>query len=120
MMHPLLKTLPFGFVSLALMTLTPPLSASGPVKIDAGIHWRFDVKLGSGPHIPKAPWYSYFPYDPNLQQPGPPNPYPVWPQPFPAASSPTPSGGPDLPAAPGATGTHSVGYRGVPSYWYGR
>ena len=93
----------------------------GPVKIDAGLYWKFDVKLGCGSYCPKAPWYAYFPYDPNMQRPGPVNPYPVWPQPFPPAVQPMPPATPQLSTSSYSSGIQPASYYpgGVPSYWYG-
>lgn len=103
-----------------------------PTKIDAGINFRFNVQMGPQAYIPRAPWYTYFPADPQLlaRAPGT-TPYPTWPQAFPPAQPQVPPvvPGPVAPtgyqavgwATPAQPGT-PVGYQPaqVPSYWYGR
>jgi hypothetical protein len=54
------------------------------VRVDAGIKIRFNVRVMPA-YGCAAPWYSYFPYDPNLASPQQSNPYPNWPSPFPPA-----------------------------------
>lgn len=61
-----------------------PVHAWGapPIKVNASFNFKFNVKVGPT-NQNKAPWYSYFPYDPNLQAPSTGNPYPNWPSSLP-------------------------------------
>lgn len=56
-----------------------------PVRIDAKFDFRFNVQFDPPPcGIPKAPWFSYFPYDPTQQQSeSGTSQYPDWPKTFP-------------------------------------
>lgn len=53
-----------------------------PIKIDTDFRFRINVRCGPANQC-RAPWYSYFPYDPNLHPSQGGNPYPNWPTPFP-------------------------------------
>lgn len=137
---------PIGFLWLAGLFLSTPLLVRAnhptklpPIKIDAAVIFRFNIKVGHKyQHRPLAPWYTYFPQDPNLKAPAQPSPYPHWPQQFPpAAPAPTKDSmgylPPSLPVPqpysaqpygqPAAQTTplyRPVGWYTGPSYWYGR
>jgi hypothetical protein len=140
-----------GLLSLAWLALLglawalAPTSAQAwgekthPVKIDAGIDFRFNVYTVPNV-VPRAPWYTYFPYDPHLMAPPPGSHYPTWPNPFPPRDASTPPSPPSqggVPPSPNdytpltprrpsiAATTHAlqpVSYSAfqTPSYWYGR
>jgi hypothetical protein len=98
-----------------------------PTKVDCGIEFRCNVLMGPQAYIPRAPWYTYFPADPNLlaRAPGT-TPYPTWPNAFPPPAAPAPTApaapapGPMTYQYPSWNQVQTVGYSQVPSYWYGR
>jgi hypothetical protein len=101
-----------------------------PMKVDSIFIYRFDVKVGPSAFArPAAPWYTYFPSDPNLQAQPARNQYPNWPTNFPAAQAPS-AGGPvtyQMPAQEPAAGYYypqavqpTGYYTPAPSYWYVR
>lgn len=100
----------FGLVSASAWASGPPT----PAKIDAGIVFRFDVQFGPQAMVPRAPWYTYFPADPNVAAAMQPQstPFPPWPGALPAA--------PPMPraSAPGSN-IQPAGFQ-APSYWYGQ
>lgn len=111
-----------------------PGQKPAPFKIDAGVNFRFNIHTVPNV-VPRAPWYAYFPYDPNLMAPPPGSPYPGWPNPFPpretppaGAATPSPAdNGPLLPrnspiaAATGGYSVQPIHYTfHTPAYWYGR
>lgn len=53
------------------------------VKVDSAFEFRFDVKVGPPIQRPTAPWYAYFPADPNMNPSPQATPYPPWPTQFP-------------------------------------
>ena len=133
-------------VGLGCLLTANAAPAAGPFKIDSNIEWHFDVKFGPQAEVPRAPWYTYFPVDPNLAVLARGTPFPGWPNPFPPAVN-VPSAAPSTPAPPPfpppptpnpngaarqtswgwamtapAAGVQPVGYvpAQVPSYWYGR
>jgi hypothetical protein len=131
----------FGFGILALVPAVHGAGKALPTKIDFGIDFRCNVQCGPQAFVPRAPWYTYFPVDPNLiaRAPGT-TAYPPWPATFPPASQPQPAAplpaprGPVAPLsyqspawswpAPTSTGNHvqAAGYvpAQAPSYWYSR
>lgn len=103
------------FAGAALVGLALPQQASAE-----GICFGFGFRA-CGPVC--APWYTHFPYDPHLYNPGPYTTYPHWPQ------RPTTGTRVDMPPVnaqmvnPYAqSGLRAVSYygQGMPSYWYGR
>ena len=63
----LLSLASLGLAGLA-WTLLPETSQawdrSYPLKIDAGLHFHFNIYTMPNA-APRAPWYTYFPYDPD-------------------------------------------------------
>lgn len=123
------------FLAAPALTFASHPSKLPPIKVDAAIIFRFNVKVGHKyQHRPLAPWYTYFPQDPNLTGPAQPSPYPHWPQQFPPNPNPVPAPGSmgylppvpglqqppgNLPPVPGSP-YQPVGWFQGPSYWYGR
>jgi hypothetical protein len=101
--------------ALALSLLAVPSRAQAwwycpSTKVDIGVKCWFNVTKVD--LCDTAPWYTYFPCDPNLHAAGQPY-YPFWPQ--------TPRG--PAQAAQGNVGMPNVptSYTaGAPPYWYGR
>lgn len=107
---------------------------SYPIKIDAGFKFHFNITSAQDAK-PQAPWYTYFPYDPNLMAPPPSAPHRTWPGPQPSKAT-KPSGmsvpmpnyytppftRPAPIAADAMPFLQPVGYSTfqTPSYWYGR
>jgi len=106
------------------------------VKIDAVFDFRFDVQVGPPVQRPTAPWYAYFPNDPNINPSPQATPFPPWPMQFPPPGPPAdaykktnvPS---NVPAGPMQTSYWPVSYSygsnlqpvgyapmQAPSYWY--
>lgn len=87
-----------------------------PVKVD--FIFRFNVRVGSTVMVPPdlAPWYQWFPYDPNMvSQPAQSTPYPNW------SSAPAASGATTQHGAMRSQPIQRVSYpTQVPSYWYSR
>jgi len=130
-----------GAAGLSSLLLAGAAQAAKPIptKIDAGFEFRFNVQMGPQAFIPRAPWYTYFPVDPNLiaNRPGT-SPYPPWPTTFPPAPGTVPAqpqfknaAPPVVPPAPQTRGwgwpvsdggVQAAGYvpAQAPSYWYGR
>jgi hypothetical protein len=114
-------------VSLGLYAAAAAHAAGHPIptKIDCGLEFRCNVQMGPQAYIPRAPWYTYFPADPNLlaRAPGT-TPYPTWPTNPPGTPAPTPAPSAPAPAQQlGWSGVQPAGYVMVgqaPSYWYGR
>jgi hypothetical protein len=106
-----------------------------PCKVDFGVAVRCNIQCGPQAAIPRAPWYTYFPVEPNViaKAPGTTS-YPPWPATFPptapapTAPAPTAPGQAPVPMTyhrPGAgyaSPVQAVSYAPsqVPSYWYGR
>ena len=59
-----------------------------PVKIDTVFQFHFNVKVGPEIQRPTAPWYAYFPADPNMLASPQITPYPTWPMQFPPPGPP--------------------------------
>ena len=81
-----------------------------PVLFDARFHWNIDLKVGPDAFLPRAPWYTYFPADPNMAQPGPMTPFPNWPAQFPTY-------GPALGSVPMSQGSFVQWQTPTPMYY---
>lgn len=130
-----MRRLPFLALAVLLFSNAAAYANHPPVTVD--FTFRFDVEIGNQQHYKSlAPWYTYFPYDPNIHGRAPH--FPTWPPTSPTgAPAPGPTGrvpGPMLPP-PGAPASrvtwqpqqpmvtpvsYSPVYYGAPSYWYGR
>lgn len=90
-----------------------------PVKVD--FIFKFNIRVGPSVMVPPdlAPWYQWFPYDPNLMaNPAQSTPYPHWPNPYPPADAASQKQG----AMTAPQAFQRVGFppSQVPSYWYGQ
>jgi hypothetical protein len=79
---PALRRLWPGLLGVAWLAAAPAADAFGPpppFRIDANINYRVNVKVGPQAYVPRAPWYTYFPVDPQMlaRQTG--TAYPPWP-----------------------------------------
>ena len=85
LLHPFQR---FAFSVLAFGILASVASANQPIPVlfDARFNWNIDLKVGQDAFLPRAPWYTYFPADPNMSQAGPMTPFPNWPAQFPIYS----------------------------------
>jgi hypothetical protein len=117
-----------GMCLTGILAGVPATSAAmgPPLRVDAGINWRFNVYLGPAAQpfgSGLAPWYAYFPADAPLQAAAPAGLYPTWPTPWPPRSAAPQSSPPPavpLPVNPYTnppTGVRPASYS-YPSYWY--
>jgi hypothetical protein len=127
-----------GLAGMAFLTaclgLTPSAQAFHwyhnlpPVEWDL-THSGLDIRVGAGAmgwRQQLQPWWTYFPYEPNLMVQPQTTPYPPWPTNHPGAAGAAQYGRPVAPhayyPAPPVYGMPTTIYPagGVPSYWYGR
>jgi hypothetical protein len=59
-----------------------------PIKVNTVFDFRVDVSVGPQIQRPTAPWYAYFPADPNMQPSPQATPFPPWPMQFPPPAPP--------------------------------
>lgn len=135
-----------ALVGAGLLLSASPARATYPIPVKFDTKFQFSAALKVGPHAfaPRAPWYTYFPVDPNLTNPRPQTTaFPPWPTQPAVPFAPIPS--PPAPPAPAPAdrvtqyaptwgwppAAYGYGY-GVPiqpvtysapqapSYWYGQ